>query len=150
MLDEGKLKSIAADIDIINKVEQQNSINGNLNCINKENIEYVYKFIHLSDFQIRDRTLNLGPRKTQTIDRYLGIETMQTNYYQDHADVFYLGFILKAIRRIFVEVNDIDFVIHTGDAMHIGTLDELNAFNELIGNFLLADLSNFQNLSVKK
>ncbi len=98
----------------------------------------LFSFFFLADTQIDDRALRFGPGLTQIVDKKFKIETTVRGFYQDHADVYYLGFVLKAIRLGLVMHTNIGFVAHLGDAMHVGRKPEVAAFNEMIGKFLVA------------
>src|SRR5579862_2332194 len=98
-----------------------------------------YQFVLLSDIQIRDRCVDLGYRTSRFLDKnpIMPIEVTLLNFYQDHADVFYAGFVLKAIRMGLERNPNIDFVAHLGDSMQLGLRSELDTFTELVGKFLL-------------
>jgi 3',5'-cyclic AMP phosphodiesterase CpdA len=98
-----------------------------------------YQFILISDLQIRDRCVDLGARTSRFLDKnpLNPIEVTLLNFYQDHADVFYAAFALKAIRMGLEKNQNIDFVAHLGDSMQLGIRSELEMFNELVGKFLL-------------
>jgi 3',5'-cyclic AMP phosphodiesterase CpdA len=98
-----------------------------------------YQFILISDLQIRDRCIDLGAQTSRFLDKnpINPIEVTLLNFYQDHADVFYAGFVLKAIRMGLERNRNIDFVAHLGDSMQLGIRSELEMFTELVGKFLL-------------
>jgi 3',5'-cyclic AMP phosphodiesterase CpdA len=98
-----------------------------------------YQFVLLSDIQIRDRAVDLGPWLSGFIDKnpIKPIEVTLLNFYQDYADVFYAGYILKAIRLGLERNSSIDFVAHLGDAVQVGLKSEVHAYSELVGKFLL-------------
>ena len=99
-----------------------------------------YQFVLLSDIQIRDRAVDLGPWLSGFIDKnpLKPIEVTLLNFYQDHADVFYAGYVLKAIRRGLEKNSSVDFVVHLGDSMQVGLQSELHTYSELVGKFLLS------------
>lgn len=104
--------------------------------------EALVSFIVIADPQIDDRGMRFSPAVTQFIDKRAKIETTVRGIYQDHADVFYLGFVLKAIRLGLVVNTNIAMVVHLGDAMQVGRKSELAAFNEMMGKFLIAGRSS--------
>ena len=98
-------------------------------------------FVVLPDTQIEDRSLRFGPELTRLLDKKIEIETTVRGFYQDHADIFYLGFLLKSIRLGLAMNTNIAMVVHLGDAMQLGSKAELAAFNEMVGKFLIAGYS---------
>jgi hypothetical protein len=98
----------------------------------------LFSFVIIADPQIEDRSFRFSPRLTRFLDKPVKIETTVRGFIQDHADVFYFGFVLKAI-RLGLEMNpNLDLVVDVGDVMHVGRKPELAAFNEMIGKFLIA------------
>jgi len=97
---------------------------------------FAYSFIHVSDIQVRDRTRPPMQKILGATDA--SVETSENNFYQDHADLFYLGYALRAIRASVVG-GPAEFAIHTGDAMHIGRLNELFAYNRMVEDFALRE-----------
>ncbi|HVE43503.1 MAG TPA: metallophosphoesterase [Planctomycetota bacterium] len=98
-----------------------------------------YQFVLVSDIQVRDRGVDLGPWLSPFMDKnpIKPIEVTLLNFYQDHADVFYAAYVLKAIRMGLERNPSIDFVAHLGDAVQVGLKSEVEAYSELIGKFLL-------------
>jgi 3',5'-cyclic AMP phosphodiesterase CpdA len=98
-----------------------------------------YQFVLVSDIQVRDRGVDLGPWLSPFLDKnpIKPIEVTLLNFYQDHADVFYAAYILKAIRMGVERHPSIDFVAHLGDAVQLGLKSEVDAYSELLGKFLL-------------
>lgn len=94
-----------------------------------------FQFVHMSDIQLRDRGTDLGRFLSRQID-VIATEVMHTNFYQDNADLFYLGYLLKAIRMAVMK-GKVESIVHTGDAVQLGISSELLAYNEMIGKFLL-------------
>jgi hypothetical protein len=98
--------------------------------------EYRYRFVHFADLQLRDRATGLGLGVERAVDRH--VRFMRNNYYQDHADVLYAAFMFRAMRHL-IDSGSHRFVVHAGDALHINTRDELEAYTALTERFLLAD-----------
>lgn len=94
---------------------------------------FVYSFVHLSDIQLRDPNNPLDPA-LHLVDAK--VESSENNFFQDRTDLFYAGYLLKAVRAA-AEPGPALFIFHTGDCMHISNESELGAFNELISDFLL-------------
>ena len=97
---------------------------------------YRYRFVHFADLQLRDRTTGLGLGVERAVDRH--VRFMRNNYYQDHADVLYAAYMFRAMRHM-LDSGSHRFVVHVGDALHINTRDELEAYTALTERFLLAD-----------
>ncbi len=100
-----------------------------------EEHEVVQQFVYFTDVQLRDRTRHYGRVVRRQLDR--ANQHLQNNFYQDHADVFYFGQVLTAIRQGLAINEKIDFVVHGGDAMQLAVPTELEAFNGMVRDFLL-------------
>ncbi len=102
---------------------------------------FSYRFIHLTDIQLRDRGKGLGAYVEHLVDKYPTAATTRNNFYQDHADIFYLAYLLKTIRALLTlgghGVPEHRFVVHTGDSIHIADRGELEAFTQALSVFLL-------------
>jgi hypothetical protein len=101
----------------------------------------VFSFVLMGDVQIDDRSLGFGPRTEHFFDKTMKIETTARGTYQDWADEFYLGFILRAIRMGLEMNTNLSGVMDVGDAIQIGVGSELAIFNAMMGAFLVADQS---------
>ncbi len=101
-----------------------------------DDVALSYRFVHFTDVQIRDRGNGVGPRLERLVDRY--IVFTQNNFYQDHSDLLYFAFAASAMRQL-LDRGGHEFVVHTGDAMHMCTDSELAAFNQVLERILMAD-----------
>ncbi len=97
-----------------------------------------YRFVHLTDIQFRDRCVGLGPSLRALAN--LRTDAVEASFYGDHADVFYLAYILDAIRKG-VEAGHFDAVVHGGDAVQLGVRSEFRAFDYFMETFLLGPSS---------
>ncbi len=97
----------------------------------------LFSFVIIADIQLADGSLGFGPYMTHVLDKTMGIETTVRGFYEDHADIFYLGFVLKAIRAGLERNTNFCGVIQLGDTMQFGLESELATFNSMIGRFLL-------------
>ena len=100
-------------------------------CVFPEKSQGTFQFVHLSDVQIRDRAVSV--RGQGIADCF--IPSACHNFYQDHADAFYFGHILTAIRKG-VEQDKFDAVVHTGDAVDLGIASEFWTYNYLVDTLL--------------
>lgn len=92
-----------------------------------------YRFVHLADIQVRDRCVGLGPGLRELAK--VRTSTVEASYYGDHADVFYLAYVLDAIREGVV-AGHFDAVVHGGDAVQLGVRSEFRAFDYFMETFL--------------
>ena len=102
---------------------------------------FSYGFVLMADAQICDRGFSYGSRMSHFADKnpLRPIEATQRNFYQDHGDAIYFGYVLKAMRQAMISNTNLDFAIHLGDALQLGRQSELAVFNELVGKFMLND-----------
>jgi 3',5'-cyclic AMP phosphodiesterase CpdA len=102
----------------------------------RADVAFSYRFLHFTDVQLRDRGAGVGQRLERLVDRY--IVFTQNNFYQDHADLLYFAFVATAMRQL-LDRGGHEFVVHTGDAMHMSTDSELAAFNKVLEQMLMHD-----------
>ncbi|MBN1346879.1 MAG: metallophosphoesterase [Phycisphaerae bacterium] len=95
-----------------------------------------YRFVHITDVQIRDRTVGLSPLLRRLAKGYT--DTVEGSYYGDHADVFYFAHVLTAIRKG-AEAGYFDAVVNGGDNVHLGMRSELRAYNYFMTTFLTGE-----------
>jgi hypothetical protein len=73
-------------------------------------------FILVADIQIDERSVRFSPRVTHFLDKDMKIEQPVRGFMQDHADAFYFGYVLKAIRLGLEIRTKINFLLDLGDA----------------------------------
>jgi len=93
-----------------------------------------YRFVHMADIQVRDRCVGLSQMLRQIAK--LRTDSVEKSFYCDHGDVFYLAYILGAVRKG-VDAGYFDAVVHGGDAVQLGIRSEIHAFDYFMENFLL-------------
>lgn len=100
-----------------------------------------FEFLLFADTQVHDRGLAFGKCTSRFVDKnpFKPIETTERNFFQDHADAVYLGFAFTAMRQMLEANTNLSFVLHLGDAMHVGLNSELQVFNEMVGKFVIAN-----------